>query len=260
MGITERVLQAVIAASYSLGTLGAFYLARQLMMAPAMLIDSALRPTLFANSARSLNIDETRRRVAGLLALVVELQMPLLVFCLFWMKPVLLYAAGEKWSELATIAWWYIIPGSTAAITSWLDRMFDLLGRQRLYTAIQLGSDLAACAVTLAVPYFGWPFESFIAALSLTIAATHFAGLAAMFKVMGFTGSDTLNFFLRVATIGAATAIIHWTIWVWVNALTGILCGTLVLLASVAVTAGRRQRWWIGTFGSAAAIDPSRGA
>ena len=30
------------------------------------------------------------------------------------------------------------------------------------------GSDLAACAVTLAAPYFGWPFESFIAALSLS--------------------------------------------------------------------------------------------
>jgi O-antigen/teichoic acid export membrane protein len=241
-GLAERILQAVIATVYSLSALGAFYTARQLMLAPAMLIDTTLRPALFAHSARNADMPATRRRIAKLFGVVAGLQLPLLVYCLFWMKPVLLFLVGPKWTVLADFAWWYIIPGTTMALLSWLVRMFDVLGRQKLQVGLRLAAEGTTTAVTLAAPFLGWPIQTFVASLALTIAMTHLIELFVLLGVIGFTVVEIRTLLLPPVMIGLVSAAAHGVLSLLVSTTSGVVLGTAILAATAGAVGYRYHR------------------
>jgi O-antigen/teichoic acid export membrane protein len=206
-GMSERVLQAVLVSTYSLGVLGAFYLARQIVAAPAMLFTTALRQALFAHSTSVSTQEQTKQRVKMLLELVMEIQVPLLVFSLFWLRPILLVALGPSWTELADFAWWFMIGASCWSFTSWLDRMLDVLGRQRLQVAMQSIADIAIIVYALFAPRWGISAVAFIAILSFIQVGYHLIWLRIVLRLMNFSVGEIWGLLARAVGIGAIAAV-----------------------------------------------------
>ena len=84
--LTERVLQLALAGSYSLGVLGAFYVARQVVTAPSALLSQALRQVVLAYGAQLDERAGLRERVNRVL-LLVEVLAPALAFGIVWLEP-----------------------------------------------------------------------------------------------------------------------------------------------------------------------------
>ncbi|NOX41795.1 MAG: oligosaccharide flippase family protein [Alphaproteobacteria bacterium] len=185
-GITERVIQLVLASAYSLGTLGAFFVARQIMSAPAMLLGNTLRQVLFAHAARQDNRQETKQRVGRILKLVVTLLMPAMGFGLIWLKPAVTILLGDRWPLLPEFAWWLLFMGGSLLLIAGLDRIFDVLGQQRVSVALRIGSDLLLIGATLVSLALGVGPVSFVATISLVSTLTNLVSLWVVLRLLGF--------------------------------------------------------------------------
>ena len=109
--LSERILQLVIAAAYSTGTLGAYYVARQISSAPGTIVSVALRQAMFAHSARKEQIDVIKGRVERVLTLLIEVVAPALAYCLVWSSPIVNFLLGSRWTDLNDFIWWSLFPG-----------------------------------------------------------------------------------------------------------------------------------------------------
>jgi O-antigen/teichoic acid export membrane protein len=185
-GVAERVLQVVLADAYSIGALGAFYVARQLVMAPALLVVESLRQVQFAHSARQSHTAEIKDRVGRVLRLLIDAQSACLAFALFWLTPILTAIISTSWARLGDFAWWTLFPASTCLLVGWLDRMLDVLGRQRLTVAFQLASDMVLIAIALSSPRIGLGDVGMVAALSIVKAVTNVVFLVVILALLRF--------------------------------------------------------------------------
>ena len=133
-------------------------------------------------------------------------------------------------------------------------------GRQRLGVGLRICSDLVATSVVVAAPLFGWPFSTFVAVLSLAIAASNLVVLAVILRAMDFDAQESRNFFVRMIAIGIISAIINWSISVLFSQKIGIACALFVLAASAAVAAGKRRGWGMPAFARRAVTGAARGS
>jgi O-antigen/teichoic acid export membrane protein len=233
-GLAERVIQVVLAGAYSLSALGAFYVARQLVMALARLIVEPLRQVNFAHAAGKVDAAHTKARVGRILRMLIHGQAACLGFGLFWMAPVVTALTGASWARLADFAWWIMFPASTYLLIGWLDRMLDVLGRQRLAVVLQLGSDVVLMGIAISSPGIGLGEVGMVAALSLGTATIDLIKLAVTLDLLRFRPSEILALAARACGLCLLWSGMQLGIATFVPGPTGLVLASLLLVASLA--------------------------
>lgn len=233
-GLVERVVQVVLASAYSISALGAFYVARQLIMAPATLLAGSLRQVLFAHSARQSEMANTRRRVRRILDILTGLLAPALAFCLFWLEPALTTVMGDGWARLGHFAWWVLFPASAYLFTGWLDRLWDVAGRQRTAVVLQLTSDAILIALALFSPRVGLDEIGMVAMLSVGTALYNIIWLGMTLRLIGNSYSEMLAMAVRLGGLSALWIGGHFLIANFVSGAPAIGLAALLLLISLA--------------------------
>jgi O-antigen/teichoic acid export membrane protein len=232
--LSERVLQLVLAGSYSLAVLGSFYVARQVVTAPSALLSQALRQVVFAYGAQLDCYGQTRERVNRVLVLLVEILAPALAFGIIWLKPIILVALGDRWPHLAEFAWWIMFVAAMSLLSGWFDRLLDLLGRQRVGVALQVGSDLVLIGVALSGPRLGLDAVGMVAALSIVGAFTYLSWLVVVLRLLGSTWQEIGGLILRLVGWAAVLTVLHYAVSMTSSGLTGMAAGTVLLAVSLA--------------------------
>jgi O-antigen/teichoic acid export membrane protein len=236
-GIVERVVQVVLASAYSISALGAFYVARQLLMAPAVLLAGSLRQVLFAHSARQTDAALTRTRTQRILTLLIDVLVPGLAFCLFWLKPVLTTLMGESWVKLGDFAWWILFPASMYLLTGWLDRMLDVIGRQRTAVILQLVSDAVLIALAVLSPRIGLDDVGMVATLSVGIAFYNVIWLGITLRLIRFSYEEILALAARACGLCVLWAGMHFAIAALMPGAVGFGAASALLAFSLALPA-----------------------
>jgi O-antigen/teichoic acid export membrane protein len=234
--IAERVLQIVLASAYSLATLGAFFAARQIMSAPAILVGNALRQVLFAYGAQQDTREQTKERVGRLLRLFTDLIFPALAFGIVWLRPVVIIVFGDKWPFLPDFAWWFMLVGASALLTGGFDRLLDVLGRQRVSVALQVASDVVLISVVLLGSYAGLSAISIVAALAIVITLTNLARLVVVARFLGFAWREISALLVRLAGGTAIFATMQFAVSKLDEGWLGLFSGSLLLAAPLLPT------------------------
>lgn len=239
-GLAERVMQVVLVSAYSVGTLGAFYVARQLLVAPATLLANTLRQVMFAHSARNVDLAVHKMRIARIVALMIDILGPAVAFSLFWLSPLLSMMLPASWAHVGDFAWWIIFPSSLLMIAGCFDRMLDVLGRQRLSVFLQVSADVLLICAVLVAPRLGLGEMGMVAVISLTNALSYAIWLLVFFNLVGFGGAEVVGM--------AGRAALHVLIWglcqmgamfLIAHVLAGMIVGSLILAAGLAFAAYR---------------------
>ncbi len=208
VGLTERATQVTLAAMYSVSTLGAYYTARQVVLAPAQIVSASVRNVLLAHGARHASLEQTRPYVCGMVTAFCLAAAPLMAVGLIWLEQAVEVMLGTHWPQLASMAWWCLFPSVILMLTGSMDRLFDLAGRQRLATGLQVVSDLAMVAALAAAWWWEWTGLQLVAALSVTQAAYNVVWLVVVLRVggvsWGFIGG---HFGLFVALLTPSLAV-----------------------------------------------------
>lgn len=238
-GLAERVLQIVLGGAYSMSTLGAFFLARQLMMSPVTLLAGTLKQVMFAHSAQVSDPARRNARVVDGLRLLVDGVGPAVAFGLFWLIPLMGLLLPAAWTAAGPFAWWTLFPAAMIALTGWLDRMLDVLGRQRLSVVLQVASDLVLIAVVLASPWLGLSALQMVALLSVTIAVYNVVWLGIILHLLRIGSAQGLALAARAAGLVVGWGACQWALAQALPRGYGMLAGAL-LLAAALVPAARR--------------------
>jgi O-antigen/teichoic acid export membrane protein len=233
-GLSERVLQLALAGSYSLGVLGAFYVARQVVTAPSAMLSQALRQVVLAYGAQLDDRARLRERVNRVLLLLVEVLAPALAFGIVWLEPIVFTALGDQWPHLAEFAWWIMFVAATFLLTGWLDRIFDVLGRQQVGVVMQVVSDLVLIGIALSGPRFGLDAVGLVAVLSIVGMLTNIVRLVVVLRLLGSMWQEIGTLMLRLVSWTAVLTLVQYAIFGTSSGLIGMAAGTIFLAVSLA--------------------------
>jgi len=169
-GLTERVFQIALAGIFSISSLGMYFVARQLVFTPMSVFTTAIRQVFFSHISGSTDKSAHRKIISKLLKLIASFQMPLMAFGLVFAPKLIDIIIGSKWENVGDFIFWLIIPASVLMHTAWLDRVYDVYGRQRFAVVLQLTSDFVLLSLIALVFWFKFNVNMSVAILSLGIA------------------------------------------------------------------------------------------
>ena len=241
-GLSERILQVSLINFYSLGTLGAFTLARQIVNAPAVLMSSSLRQVMFGHSAAQTDPEARRARTLAVLRLMIDVSAPATGFALIWLPSVLLYAMPSAWSEMTSYAWWCLFPTSMLFLCSWLDRMFDVLGKPRLGVTLQIVSDIAVVAVVLIGGRLGLEASRLISCVTMTQTAYYVIWLTILLRQLDVRWTSIMTIAARLAAELVVWTVVHSMVIRKFSIQAGFLVSVALLVATIATVSIRLLR------------------
>ncbi len=137
---------------------GLFSMANKAVFLPVSLISSSMQQVFYKKAATELKLGHLEPFVLRLLKLQVALGTPALVFFVFEAKPLFRIILGNAWEEVGTYAALLALIAYMVFLTVWMDRIFDVQGRQNLSLIWQISRDiLAVGALTIALRFTGNP-------------------------------------------------------------------------------------------------------
>jgi len=134
---------------------GLYAFTQRILDFPITLISGALRPVLFQKAA-SEGIMAIEDRLNLILKSLALLSLPFFVFYLYYPEEIFRLVFGSKWTEAGKIGAYLIWPAYTFLFCNWMDRILDVLRRQRLALVLEVffaTLSLTVLTITLALGY-----------------------------------------------------------------------------------------------------------
>lgn len=196
---SKRLVLVLLGIMASQHEVGLFVIAMQLTYIPVTFFSATLRQVFYqrlASDLRNGHLEGFARRVFMRMAFVLTPWT--LLFALDgagWLSILL----GERWLGVGDYAAWMCLPAFMLFFTSWLDRLFDVVGRQRLSVCLQIGSDTVSIGA-----FFGtlWLYGTHagVAAYAVVTAVYNVLWLLITYRVSGLR-VQTLLGVLRISSL-----------------------------------------------------------
>jgi lipopolysaccharide exporter len=136
----------------SLDVVGLYSMASRAVYLPVTLIASSMNDVFYEKAATELKHGRLEKFVTRLLRIQVVLAAPWLVLTAFDAKLVFGFVLGSKWIPAASYAAVLASASFLYFLTSWLDRLFDIRGHQKLSLVLEfIGNVLSLGGLTLAL-------------------------------------------------------------------------------------------------------------
>jgi lipopolysaccharide exporter len=127
-----------------LSRVGLYSMAARAVYLPVTLITSSMNDVFYEKAATELKRGGLEMFVTRLLRIQVVLAAPLLVLTAFDAKLIFGLVLGPKWIPAGTYAAILASASFLYFLTSWLDRLFDVRGRQRLCLILEFAGNLVS--------------------------------------------------------------------------------------------------------------------
>jgi len=205
----DRVVYFILGAFGSKGDAGFYNLSSRLVNMPNSFLSSAIRPVFFQKAAAKdlINLETSIIKIMQMLLIVT---IPFWVLFLFHAPSLFALIFGEPWREAGLYAAILSVPAIPLILGNWLDRAFDVLGRQRLAFFLEALFAVASIAALFAGMWF---FESTMAAVSLqalVLGLYYCVWLAVLFRLASFRFSGLRDLFFLALLLGGGTSLASW--------------------------------------------------
>ncbi|MCB1686268.1 MAG: lipopolysaccharide biosynthesis protein [Pseudomonadales bacterium] len=190
--IRDRASVYVIALFLGTRDAGLYAFAYRIMNFPVSLVSAALRPVVF-REATTGGVGALEDRINLILRWLVLLATPVLVVYFRWSDQIFAFVFGEEWRGAALYADFIALPVFTFMFCNWLDRILDVLGRQRLTLGMEIAFG-SASIIALWVA-FEWDFDLRVAlaAQCAILIAYNLAYLVAAYDCAGYRKTPLLH-------------------------------------------------------------------
>jgi O-antigen/teichoic acid export membrane protein/2-polyprenyl-3-methyl-5-hydroxy-6-metoxy-1,4-benzoquinol methylase len=212
-----------------LNLVGLYSMSARAVYLPVTLISSSMNDVFYEKAATELKTGGLERFVTRLLRIQLVLAAPVLVLFAFDAKLIFGFILGPKWVEAGTYAAILAFVSFLYFLTSWLDRLFDVRGRQKICLALEISGNAVALG-SLALSLKWRPHDAPLA-IGLYVALQIVFGIVWLifaYRVAEFSMRG-LTLLLRdaVVSIGLST--------IFVGAVNHFLSGWPAFLVSTAI-------------------------
>lgn len=149
---SSQLVYVILRVFAGLNVVGLYSMAARAVYLPVTLIASSMNDVFYEKAATELRYGRLETFVTRLLRIQVVLAAPWLVLTAFDAKLVFGFVLGPKWVPAASYAAVLASASFLYFLTSWLDRLFDIRGHQKLSLILEFaGNMLSLGGLTLAL-------------------------------------------------------------------------------------------------------------
>ncbi len=241
----ERASILLLGNYVSSSSIGFYGQAWRLMNVPVGLTSSAIRPVIFNAAARE-GLPQQEARVAAIFLILTLMSAPWIPLLWRWPEEIFGCVLGDRWRAAGPIAAVLAFPMLLHALNNWLDRIFDLLGRQKLSLALELISTSTSLLALVIVLMVGGSLLEAVFAQALVLTMNYLAYVVVVYRIAGYK----IGPLLRTLTVLVAICVIGYAIILILSQFlpAPIASGCYVMLSvtflSVTCVVARRSRWW----------------
>jgi O-antigen/teichoic acid export membrane protein len=225
----ERMIQFLLASLFSVGLLGAYFVARQSLLGPATILATSIRQVIFAHGARDVTIATTRQRTSNVLNILIMMIAPGLAWGIFWIIKIALLVFGPRWPELPILCWYCMFPAAIMIFTGPLDRLFDLSGDQRLSGTLQVSFDAFSVSVALLGVYFGASGIVLVGIISLSTVLYNMVWLIFALRAISMPLQEISHFFVRFLALFLSCCCLQYIASILPNPAMALICSIMIL-------------------------------
>ena len=172
------------------------------MYIPVSLLSFGLKQAVFSYAASAPKYDERiKNQIRGLLIKIVNLAAPLAVFGFFHLPGFVDLVLGEGWENVGVFSSWMLLSAVVLMLTSWLDRIFDVYGRQRLAVFLQISSDLLFLLVLAICCFMEIGVIATIISLSVFLMCYNLFWLYIVLNILTFRKTFWFHVVVRLALL-----------------------------------------------------------
>jgi lipopolysaccharide exporter len=232
---SSQLVVVVIRMLSSLSTVGLYSMASRAIYLPVGLVASSMNQVFYEKAATETAPGRLESFVNRVMRIQVVLMTPLLFFAAFESKLVFAAVFGARWAESGAFASFLAFAGYMYFLTSWLDRLFDVNGRQRFALAIEIAGNLGSLvALTLTLTITGSALRA-VAAFTVTEVIYSVIWLYCAYRVAGFDTRKLRKFAVDFIVAGLPTATLLVVIHTILHGWQALLVSGMALVAAEAL-------------------------
>lgn len=194
-----RLTLVILAIFTSTAIVGQFALAQRVIYLPITIIMASASQIYYSRAARRFDDLQFRKSIKQALVLGTLIMAPLFILLAVFAEPVFGFVFGKNWVEAGRFAMVLALPSMTITLTSWLDRTYDILGRQRMALIMQASSDIVTLTALFVVLYVSRNAFYGVATYAAIQSAYCIIWTYLTFRISGFPNSFMLQFLCALA-------------------------------------------------------------
>jgi lipopolysaccharide exporter len=211
IGNLQNQLVLILLATFTTAKIVGFYsFTNSIVMMPMSLIVSSLNQVFFPKASQELELGNLGAFVTKVLTSLVAIATPIFAFFIFnteWLFTILF---GDKWIDASTYGFWLGLMAFMMLFTSWLDRIYDVLGKQRIAMLMAIGiSVLSVSCFGITLYWSNKPILA-VAIYSSLIVACEYLWLAITFKLAKFSTLGIWDVSKKFGSIFTGCFLLHW--------------------------------------------------
>ena len=183
--IRERAPVLVLGIWSGQAEIGLFSQAWRILSVPAALTGSAIRPVIFHEAAKNGLVNQ-ESKIHAILRSLVLIGAPWLALLLYAPEEIFVVALGDGWEDIGAYVIVLSIPLFLFALSNWMDRMLDVVGRQDLNLVTEIVSSVTSIGGLALALYAGHSVLEAVAFQALILALNYVAFICVTYWVAGY--------------------------------------------------------------------------
>ena len=244
--ISTRLLIFIVAYYATTHEVGLFAMSLQLTLIPVTFISLSLSKVIFPKLSKHLASSITHRLITNLQYIIVIISVPWATFFVFYTSELFGILLGPEWKNAGKYAAWLTGPSMILLFTAWLNRVYDVAGKQKLEFALQLTYSVILFASIFYSLYVGKDTLFSVALYSIITVCFNIVWLIVAYNVAGIQtrqliGPLKLGFLLLVLSVGICLVVNRYASEFWGIPITFLLLLILQIASAVTYLRQRKQ-------------------
>jgi lipopolysaccharide exporter len=208
--LQNQILLLLLATFTTTKVVGLFSFTNSIVMMPMILIVSSLNQVFFPKASQELASGDLGIFVTKVLTSLAIVMTPVFAFFSFNTEWVFTTCFGEKWTEASTYGFWLGWMAFMLLFSSWLDRIYDVLGKQHISMLMMVGvSTLTISSFGITIGWLHQPILA-VAIYSLLTTICEYLWLIVTFQLAKFSKTGIWNASKLFISIFAGYFLLHW--------------------------------------------------
>ena len=202
-----RILLLILAVFVPTATIGEFALAQRVVYLPVSVLTSSMSQVFYSRAVQHLGDLKLQQFVVRIMVAGVLIFAPLVAINFIFSQQLFQFAFGVRWAEAGQFAAYLGIASAVISLTAWLDRVYDIHGRQLLALLLEAGNDVFSLGALALVMYVTRNAVSGIVGYSLATVAFYMLWTYVTFRIAKFPAKFFGTFLVAIAASATFVAL-----------------------------------------------------
>jgi O-antigen/teichoic acid export membrane protein len=210
--MSVRIVVIALAAFTSARIVGQYAVAQRVIFLPVATLMAAASQIFYSRAARRLDDPRMPHMVRTVLLVGPMVVGPFFVLVMLFAEPVFAVVFGHPWRQAGHFAAILAVPSMVKTLTAWLDRTFDIRGRQGLPLMLEAVYVVIVCGATYLALHISKDPDWAIGAYSAVTVAFYLVWMLCALLVAGFSSRIAVEFVVVTTVVTSGMLLADWVV------------------------------------------------